>query len=262
MVLSGARSPSRVRGPILGISPSHDGGDRPSRAVPTDASGPVSFGAVGVLIDLDDGSRVTIRVATPDDAPALEAGFAHLSDDSRYARFFTAVPKLSGAVLRQLTELDGTTRLAIAAFDPDRPSEVGTDEGFGVAVGRLIAPEDDPTAAELAVAVIDEYHGRGLGRWLVAALVAAAEQVGFTELRGFVLTTNEPMIALFRDLGATVRTDHPPEAGVIEFGVAVADAGARLREHGPSPDLFAGFFSRNQTAAAPSDPTGPSTSSY
>jgi len=165
---------------------------------------------MGVEVELSDGSRAMIRVATPEDAPALEAGFVHLSDDSRYARFFTAVPKLSGSVLRQLTELDGTKRLAIAAFDPDRASEVGTDDGFGIAVGRLISPEDEPTVAELAVAVIDEYHGRGLGRWLVAALVAAAEKVGFTELRGFVLSTNEPMIALFKDLGATIRTDQPP----------------------------------------------------
>ena len=197
---------------------------------------------MGVEARLRDGSRATIRVATPDDTPALQAGFAHLSEDSRYARFFTAVPELSGAVLRQLTELDGRTRLAIAAFDPDRDSEVGTADGFGIAVGRLISPDTEPTVAELAVAIIDEYHGRGLGHWLVAGLIAAAEQVGFTEIRGFVLSTNEAMIALFRGMGATLRKDHPPEAGVIEFVVTVAEAGARLRERGPSPDLFAGFF--------------------
>lgn len=208
---------------------------------------------MGVEVRLSDGSRARIRVATPEDAPALQAGFAHLSDDSRYARFFTAVPQLSGAVLRQLTEIDGRTRLAIAAFDPDRPSEVGTDDGFGIAVGRLIAPEHDPTTAELAVAIIDEYHGRGLGRWLVAALVAAAEQVGFTGIRGFVLSTNEPMIALFNKLGATIRADHPPEAGVVEFVVTVADAAGRLREHGPSPDLFAGFFGHDHRSDPPPD---------
>lgn len=186
--------------------------------------------------------RVRIRVATPDDEPALQAGFLRLSDDSRYTRFFTAVPTLSGKVLHQLTDLDGHQRLALAAFDPDRQSEIGTDDGMGIGVGRLMSPMAEPDVAELAVAVIDEYHGRGIGRILVSGLVAAAEHVGFREVRGFVLASNHPMNRLFLWLGADVRHDEEAETGVIEYSFDVATAAARLRATGVSVDVFGALF--------------------
>jgi GNAT superfamily N-acetyltransferase len=169
------------------------------------------------------GGRVRIRLARHDDTDALEAGFAHLSEDSRYTRFFTAMPKLSGALLGQLTEIDGVDRVAIAAFDPDRASEVGEDDdGYGIGVGRFIRPTPGGDVAELAVAVIDEYHGRGLGRILMASIVVAAQQRGVARLQAYVLTTNTAMLTMLARLGAV---DHDVDdwghgVRLLEFDVA------------------------------------------
>jgi hypothetical protein len=55
---------------------------------------------------LRDGSRVLIRPIDPGDKQALAGAFDRLSEQSRYRRFFTAVPALTDAQLVALTEVD------------------------------------------------------------------------------------------------------------------------------------------------------------
>jgi GNAT superfamily N-acetyltransferase len=171
-------------------------------------------------VPIRDG-RVRIRLADHDDTPALEAGFAHLSEDSRYTRFFTAMPKLSGSILERLADVDGRNRVAIAAFDPDRPSEVGAADGEARGVGRYIRTGDDDEVAELSVAVIDEYHGRGIGRVLLVAVVVAAHLHDVARLQAFVLAMNSPMIGMLTELGAVDHTDRGAyDVRLLELEVA------------------------------------------
>jgi GNAT superfamily N-acetyltransferase len=150
--------------------------------------------------------RVRLRLARHDDADALEVGFNHLSADSRYTRFFTAMPRLSGSVFERLIDLDGHDRVAIAAFDPDRSSEIGSADGYGIGVGRFVRSERDDVA-ELAVAVIDEYQRRGIGRLLLLAVFVAAHVRGITCLQASVLGSNGPMLTLLERLGAVDHTE-------------------------------------------------------
>src|SRR5690606_20802796 len=121
------------------------------------------------------GFRVRLRQARHEDDRALQVGFTHLSEESRYARFFTAVPRLAGSLLESLTNIDGHHRMAIAAFDPTRESEVGEPDGYGIAVARYIQADVGSPAAELAIAIIDEYQHLGLGHILLTALEVVAE---------------------------------------------------------------------------------------
>jgi len=170
------------------------------------------------------GLAVRIRQARADDDAALRAGFAHLSNDSRYTRFFTAVPRLSGSLLRQLTDLDGRNRLAFAVFDPARDSEIGRTDGFGIAVARFIRPDPAIPVAELALAIIDEYHRNGLGQLLIAGLIVAADTHGIEQLQAFVLATNEPMIRLLASHGARELVVEEPGAGVRSYELDVSSA--------------------------------------
>jgi len=174
------------------------------------------------------GLTVRVRQARPQDGPALQAGFEHLSDDSRYTRFFTAVPKLSGSLLRQLTDIDGGHTFAFAVFDPRRPSEVGSEDGYGIGVARWIRTKADPTVAELAIAVIDSYHGHRLGSLLMTGLVVSAHVHGITALSAFVLATNQAMINLLLRLGAERQTAEPGEYAVASYLLGVDTAWAGL----------------------------------
>jgi GNAT superfamily N-acetyltransferase len=177
--------------------------------------------------------RVRIRLADHDDTPALEAGFVHLSADSRYTRFFTAMPKLSGSVLERLADVDGRDRVAIAAFDPDRASEVGAEDGYAIGVGRYIRSTTEDDVAELSVAVIDEYHGRGIGRVLLTAVVVAAHLHGVTRLQAFVLAMNTPMITMLTELGAVDHTDR----GAYDVRLLELDVVSAIDRMGAEGDL-------------------------
>ena len=108
---------------------------------------------------LRDGTPIVVRTVRPDDKELLRRGFHKLSPESRYLRFFTAMPRLPDRMLDRLVATDGWKHVAIGA-------EVATDdpdgaEGLGVA--RFIRLDDTPDVAEVAVAVVDGKQRLGLG---------------------------------------------------------------------------------------------------
>lgn len=76
---------------------------------------------------LRSGDRVVLRPVQPADASVLAAGFAELSAESRFHRFFEQLPALSQARLAYLTALDHHDHEAIGAICAD------TGEGLGIA---------------------------------------------------------------------------------------------------------------------------------
>jgi GNAT superfamily N-acetyltransferase len=158
---------------------------------------------------LRNGHRILIRPIRPQDKDGLLEGLHHLTPASRYRRFFSPMPELSTAQLRYLTEVDHRNHEALIAFDAD------TGEGIGVA--RFIRSVTEPTAAEMAVAVLDTWHGRGVGTALLEALVARAREEGVERFTASVLAENAPMLRLLRQLGDVTVADRG--AGYLDLRV-------------------------------------------
>ena len=116
------------------------------------------------LLCLASGARFTARPIRPDDKPALSAFFERLSLESRRRRFLGPKPRLTARELAFLTEVDQCSHVALVAVDA---------EDAIVAVARYAPWLDRPGHAELAIAVVDEWHGRGLGSALTRALLDA-----------------------------------------------------------------------------------------
>ncbi len=170
-------------------------------------------------VELGDGTPLRLRLATPDDRDALAAGFARLSPESRVARFFTGMPDLSNRLLDRLLDIDGSRHVAIVGQDISRMSDVEQQStGLGVGVARYITSSTDATQAEIAIAVIDEYHGRGVGRLLLDALIDHAVDSGITTCTATVLSDNTKMIRLLASMGAMPRWD-PGDRTVVEFEI-------------------------------------------
>src|SRR5262249_56517414 len=104
---------------------------------------------------LSDGTMAHLRLLRPDDGDWVLAGFADLGEESRYRRFFTAMPRLPDTVLRQLLDVDGWNHLAIAAEAAVEPPAAPAP--FGIA--RFIRLEEKPDTAEAAVAGRDPLPG-------------------------------------------------------------------------------------------------------
>ena len=108
------------------------------------------------------GARLTARPIRPDDKPALARFFGRLSDESKRRRFLAPKPKLTARELAFFTEIDHDRHVALVALD---------HEGAIVAVARYAAWPGHRDRAEIAFAVADGWHGRGLGSALAGRLV-------------------------------------------------------------------------------------------
>lgn len=164
--------------------------------------------------------QVEIRPIEPDDKDALARGFDRLSERSRYRRFLSPRGELTQAELRYFTEVDHHDHEALVAVDPET--------GDGVGVARFVRSPAEPNAAELAVAVVDDWQGRGVGSLLAARLAKRARQEGITRFTALALAENDAMLSLLHDLGK-VRTG-PTNLGTVELAVDLPDEGvSRLR---------------------------------
>jgi acetyltransferase len=139
---------------------------------------------------LRDGRLVRVRPIRPEDAARELRFFNRLSDKSRFQRFMQYVRELSPRMLARFTQLDYDRELALVALW----------EGEFVAVGRY-APNADGMTAEFALAVADDWQGKGLGHKLLEKLCDAARAAGYRALYGQILDANRDMLALARHLG-------------------------------------------------------------
>lgn len=179
-------------------------------------------------VTLADGTRLLIRPIVPADSDALAAAFERLSPLSRYRRFFTPMTRLSTTMLRALTEIDYHDRFAYVAFacEDERAHLVG--------VARYIRLED-PETAEVAVAVVDPFHSRGIGTLLLDALVLEALRAGIGRFHGSLLADNAPMRTVLEGAEAHFSRDNEP--GAIHFEIDLPAHAEGLRDH-PLREVF------------------------
>lgn len=102
-----------------------------------------------------------IRTLQPDDGEALARMMARCSEKTRYERFHGVVTDIPPAYLRSC--LTGE-HLALVA---EEATEI-------VALASIGPVFEEPDVSEVAVIVEDRWQSRGVGRALVAALVAKA----------------------------------------------------------------------------------------
>jgi succinyl-CoA synthetase alpha subunit/RimJ/RimL family protein N-acetyltransferase len=156
---------------------------------------------------LRDGSTLRLRPPTAGDESALISFFEGLSPESRYLRFHGATMighqtvsvaletnwPSSGSLLGELAAADGKLR--------------------AVALGTYVRLRD-PRRAEVAFAVADELHGRGIGTRLLERLAAHASAAGIEEFVAEVLPGNAAMLRVFDDAG--FETARAVQGGVVE----------------------------------------------
>jgi EmrB/QacA subfamily drug resistance transporter len=167
--------------------------------------------ARGKTVVLRDGSAVLIRQVQSADAPLLADGFARLSDASRQMRFLTKKKELSPAELRYFTDIDHHDHEALGALD-----QAG---GRGVGVARYVRDAEDPQAAEIAVTIVDNWQGRGLGTELLAQLSDRARQEGIRRFTALVAADNAAVAGLLQNISAEL-VRHGP--GTVEYEIALA----------------------------------------
>jgi FixJ family two-component response regulator/GNAT superfamily N-acetyltransferase len=160
-------------------------------------------------MQLRNGTAVTFRMISPEDA-AIEHDFViALSERSRYLRFFSGLKELPDYMTRELVDTHFPISYALIATVPTEQGE----RQIGVA---RYSPTETPRVAEFAVVVTDEFQGFGIGSKLLQYIVAAATVAGISRLEGLILRENTAMLMLSKKLGFTLSDDPEVDASVIK----------------------------------------------
>jgi acetyltransferase len=147
---------------------------------------------------------VRLRTARPDDLDALDVFVAQLSLTSRVQRFFAPLPRLPASM-----------RDAVARGDPSQHFVVVAHGASIVGLGQYTTDPDRPRC-EVALAVADDWQGRGLGRRLLERLLADAARAGLREAVLETSTDNRAMRSLARRAGFGLMP-HPEDPELL-FG--------------------------------------------
>ena len=150
--------------------------------------------AVREDVVLRDGSTLRLRPTSAADEAALLEFFERLSPETRYLRFQGAV-SVDAHLIASFLRSDGEESLSLIGELIDDSGEVRVI-GLGTWV-RL----RDPSRAEVAFVVADEFQHRGIGSRLLERLAVHARDAGIDRFVAQVLPENAAMLRVFGDAG-------------------------------------------------------------
>jgi GNAT superfamily N-acetyltransferase len=142
---------------------------------------------------LRNGRGIEIRALRTDDRVDLLGAVERTSAQSLYRRFFGAKRHFSEKEIEFFVNVDFVSHVALVAM---------VEEGNRTVIvggGRYVIVQ--PATAEVAFAVVDQYHGQGVGGALLRHLAAIARSAGLKELIAEVLPDNIPMLKVFEKSG-------------------------------------------------------------
>ncbi len=141
-----------------------------------------------------DGTTIEIRPAAEADTDAVLRFHQAMSPDNLYLRFFS-MSKLAGQQeARRICRPPDSQHLALLAELEGRVIGVASYE-----------PATAPGAAEIAFAVADDMHGRGIATLLLEHLLSLGRARGVQAFTAQTLPENTAMLRVFADAGLTVQ---------------------------------------------------------
>src|SRR5579859_1019063 len=144
---------------------------------------------------LADGTTVEIRPAGPGDFDAVKAMHQAMSPDNTYLRFFNVSRLAAETEARRVCRDPAPGQAALLALAG----------GQVAGVASYVALREHPEQAEVAFAVADDMHHRGIATLLLEHLVSYARSHQVTTFVAETLTENKAMLGVFADAGLPVR---------------------------------------------------------
>ena len=164
------------------------------------AAGRVAQNVEPVSLVSRRGVRVRLSPLVPSDRPALMTVFHELSPRSRYLRFFHMMNS-NEDLIDELVDVDYVNDFGWIATDLDDPAEPA------IGSASYVRHDDEPTTASIAITVVDAYHGRGIGRLLLGALIVAATESGVEYFVADLLSDNSAARGLLDRLDVSWQDD-------------------------------------------------------
>ena len=166
----------------------------------------IDVGADAAHALLTDGTIVLVRPAYAEDEPQVRAMHEAMSPESRRMRFFSSGTATISELSRRICAAPSRGHQALLA--------VLDDEVIGAASYDTIGRSD---VAEVALAVADQFQGKGVGTLLLEHLASRARRNGVTTFYADVLPDNHAMLRVFSDIG--LRPQQRVDRGMVEVTI-------------------------------------------
>jgi acyl-CoA synthetase (NDP forming)/RimJ/RimL family protein N-acetyltransferase len=173
----------------------------------------VSARADRVYALLADGTTIEIRPARVSDFDAVRDMHAAMSPDNIYLRFFSMSPTAAEREAQRICREPAADHDALLAWL--------AGDLIGVASYETGGP---PGSAEIAFAVADRAHHRGVATLLLEHLVSAARDQGVRTFTAEVLAENSAMLQVFADAGLRARRAAANGVTELAFDLPADDA--------------------------------------
>ena len=180
----------------------------------------------GAYALLTDGTTMEIRPARPDDFRAVRDMHAKMSPENLYLRFF--------GVSR--TAAESEARRVCRPPAPDHGALLAVLDGQVVGCGSYEVAGDGSRSAEVAMAVADDMHRRGVGTLLLEHLVSLARSRGVRTFVAETLSENALMMQVFADAGLGAQRALADGVYEVRFPLPAGQEGASA---GPYRDAVA-----------------------
>jgi GNAT superfamily N-acetyltransferase len=169
--------------------------------------------AQGELVRIDDGRELRLRDIDVSDIAAIKRCFRRLSPEDIRRRFLHSMSELPEPMAQRLCRIDPAIERAYVLVDENVvPGEIR-------GVGRIYVDEA-ANSAEFSIVVEQDWTRLGLGAMLMQHLVDECRRRGLSEIWGYVLLENRPMLQLCRELGFVQRL-LPDEPGTAQISLAL-----------------------------------------
>src|SRR5580704_12598006 len=165
---------------------------------------------------LADGTTIEIRPAGPGDFGAVKAMHEAMSFDNTYMRFFNVSRLAAEPEARRICQDPASGRVALLALAGDEM--VGVASYVALGAGK----------AEVAFAVADHMHHKGIATLLLEHLVSYARSHQITTFTAQTLTENTAMLNVFADAGLPVERHYQDGVFQLTFPLPSQDAGRTL----------------------------------
>ena len=178
-----------------------------------------------VTVRLRGGRLVELRPLRHGERDALLAVFDGMSPESRALRYLTGMLRMPSATLDLLTDVDGDRHVAWLASAQGQP----------VGIARYV--RDDAGIAEVAVEVVDDHQGLGIGSALVDAVTTVAAARGVHRVRALLSPGQRSFAALGHPHRSPTSGGRRPPGGrgPAATPAATADRPTARPRAGPAP---------------------------
>jgi acyl-CoA synthetase (NDP forming)/GNAT superfamily N-acetyltransferase len=170
---------------------------------------------------LADGRTVEIRPASSADFAAVKAMHEAMSPNNAYLRFFSLSRLAAEQEARRVTRKPG----------PDHAALLALYDGQVVGLASYEVARDGSRTAEVAFAVADTMHHRGIATLLLEHLVSLARARQLDALTAETLQENTGMLRVFSDAGLPVVSKREDGVVAITIPLPPDDAGRQLEDY-------------------------------